>query len=113
MSILTMITSAQRNAMLSPLLRLPAEIQNPIVAYLFNDCRIRITHKGAAIKRINYSTGSPALGTKSRNIVAITETCRQIYTETALLPFCLLSIIEFDDSGEYHRWWVQEYLQPA
>jgi len=72
---LTAITS--RNAIESPLLRLPAELKNAIYGYVLG--------YGTYVA-LTFGT-RPVLLPSRRNYLALFATCRQIYVEAALLPF--------------------------
>lgn len=72
-------SKAERNAQDSPLLRPPQELRDMIWEYVFEEELI-----GTAIPK--FFTEPPKLYTSSVN-VQVSQTCRQIHSETALLPF--------------------------
>jgi len=89
--------SSLQNQHNSPLLRLPAELRNQIYAYVLGNLIIRPKPS----KSLN-QYGSPTPGLKLRaagasledeeratRFLALTQTCRQVYAETKLLPFTL------------------------
>jgi hypothetical protein len=73
----------------SPLLRLPAELRNAIYQYVFDDCQqIRfVDGRRSFIVCRNASTKTPAVWRHPWNLLALTESCRQLYHETRMLPF--------------------------
>ncbi|KAI4609748.1 hypothetical protein J4E80_008393 [Alternaria sp. BMP 0032] len=68
--------SNQRN---SPLLRLPAEIRHMIFGYALGGKTFHIHH--------HEYQGIAKNGTVSKNALALLAVCRQVFAETALLPF--------------------------
>ncbi|KAH3908882.1 hypothetical protein HBI56_123690 [Parastagonospora nodorum] len=71
------------NQKTSPLLRLPAEIRNAIYAYVLQGHRVCLD-----------SSPKPFVGTDNKkgqveNLLSITKTCRQTYSESALMFFGL------------------------
>ena len=82
------------NALNSPLLRLPAELRNAIFTYvfsdnvyLFNDASIWpkvATHVGAS-----YWNKTISMTSFDENNLGVIVTSRQLYAETALLPYQL------------------------
>ncbi|USP77115.1 hypothetical protein yc1106_04389 [Curvularia clavata] len=71
---------ARQNQQQSPLLRLPAELRNKIFAYALGGRTFRFKTTG------NYPWYIKNV-TKYKHALALLQVCRQIYAETALLPF--------------------------
>jgi len=74
---------SNRNSIESPLLRLPAELRNKILGYVCGGMTILFYSENIAIKAGPWSNSPRVRGP----FVAIQQTCRQTYAETALLPF--------------------------
>ncbi|KAI4673377.1 uncharacterized protein J4E88_008990 [Alternaria novae-zelandiae] len=77
-----MASSSERNAAASPLLRLPPELRNSIFAY--------------ALYHERFILGPPdscgyVVKSRDKNLLSLLYVCRQIYSETAFLPYKLNS----------------------
>ena len=81
-------SSTHRNSVSSPLLRLPAEVRNKIFAYVNSGLHIfmRAGRGNKPTILINNSTQAVA-PPKYPPYRTLQSTCRQVYNETALLPF--------------------------
>jgi hypothetical protein len=81
--------SSHSNQKHSPLLRLPAELRNAIYQCVFDDCQqIRfVDGRRSFIVCRNASTKTPAVWRHPWNLLTLTESCRQLYHETRMLPF--------------------------
>ncbi|KAI4701716.1 hypothetical protein J4E81_003456 [Alternaria sp. BMP 2799] len=71
---------SKRNATASPLLRLPAELRNTIFAYALDHDTIVLEHP---VPRIRITDS------RHKDAINLLYVCRQIYIETALLPYKL------------------------
>jgi hypothetical protein len=71
------INIAHRNATFSPLLRLPPEIRNTIYTFVFGIGTILMIH-------LRYG-----LSCRTEGSLNLLRVCRQVYTETCLLPYKL------------------------
>ncbi|OCL15142.1 hypothetical protein AOQ84DRAFT_358288 [Glonium stellatum] len=104
---------ATSNSLNSPLLRLPAELRNQIFVYAIGGQRILISIVGnpyseTVLHTYKHPDVRPLAGarpyTSSGEIfVPISRTSRQIYNETALLPY-KLNEFEFSSSRVMQRW---------
>lgn len=89
---------AIRNQRESPLLKLPAELRNRIYGYVLGRDPMHIhlsIHQAISLvpeQEYLYDRATPAQIRYSRQLLAITETCRQIHTEA---QFMLFSLNEF------------------
>lgn len=82
LSILTLCDSAKRNSETSPLLRLPREIRDKIWEEVLANRILKPFYFGRKKRPDHYCTVS---GSKMN--LGLLLTCRQVYSETALLPF--------------------------
>ncbi|KAJ4287295.1 beta transducin [Kalmusia sp. IMI 367209] len=73
---------AQKNQLVSPFLQLPAEVRNRIYEFVLSDEKFEISHENQYLI-IGKSER------KKRAYLALLLVSRQIYAETALLPFSL------------------------
>jgi hypothetical protein len=74
----------QRNATQSPLLRLPAELRNKIFKLAVGGHTIHLYHTSTLF---HTSVTDLKILYRDRHCFALLSVCRQIYLETALLPF--------------------------
>lgn len=90
--------SARQNQRDSPLLRLPAELRNQIFQYALG-CKtwtflVRESHQQTVY-----------VPSRLEHALALLAVCRQIYAETALLPFSL-DTFSFDHYTDL-QWWLK------
>jgi hypothetical protein len=88
------MSSLERNARDSPLLRLPAELRNRVYELVLYEGRYNF----AGNKYVDFDTGWESLdGVKvyaeDHNRLSLLRVCRQLYCDTALLPFSLNTFV--------------------
>jgi hypothetical protein len=88
--------SARQNQRDSPLLRLPAELRNQIFRYALGGETWNFVVRESNRHRVRNCSGF-------QHALALLAVCRQIYAETALLPFSLGSF-SFNDSDDFEIW---------
>ena len=106
------MSSVQRNAKYSPLLRLPGEIRNKIWAFAMGGHYIDVHEvvQFRTVESIWVRTGfraQPNLGDKASQPSGfhLPEVCRQIYSETATLGYKLNTfILDLDGCGFSAKW---------
>ncbi|KAI4648275.1 hypothetical protein J4E93_004687 [Alternaria ventricosa] len=76
---------ARQNQRNSPLLRLPAEIRNLIFGYALGGRTFHISHN--IYQDVTKNTNVSKNTSVSKNALALLAVCRQVFAETALLPF--------------------------
>ncbi|KAF2118572.1 hypothetical protein BDV96DRAFT_679105 [Lophiotrema nucula] len=76
-----LIDAVRHNATASPLLRLPAELRNKILEYALGGQDVYMELEGVNRR------GKERAFTRQRNIISLVYTSRQIYSETAFLPY--------------------------
>lgn len=92
----TDLTSARQNQQDSPLLKLPPEIRNQIFQLAIGDKTYHIL-----------STFSSARRRQEKHALALLSCCRQIYAETALLPWAQYTFA-FGLPGRMNSWFAQQ-----
>jgi len=80
-------SSTHRNSVSSPLLRLPAEVRNKIFAYVNNGLHIFMRAGSVERAMISIKNGTHEGASSVYPLFLFQHTCRQVYNETALLPF--------------------------
>lgn len=92
----TNISSAVRNQAQSPLLRLPAELRNKIYNYCALNNREKLyfrIYQRNAFLFLELDQLRPIYYPGEENFFALSTVCRQLYSETALLPFSLNALV--------------------
>ncbi|KAF2622061.1 hypothetical protein BU25DRAFT_426018 [Macroventuria anomochaeta] len=88
-----------RNATMSPLLCLPAELRNRVFAYILGGYEFKL--QGGWNGRCQARHILSDVG--GHGILGLLRTCRQIYAETRMLPFAL-NTFSCDDYPTVERW---------
>ena len=88
-----------RNSIESPLVRLPAELRNKIFGYVYGGMTI-VCHGNRITIRAGPWASSPPV---YEPFVALQQTCRQIYIETALLPFSKINKFWYYGRESIHK----------
>jgi len=86
---LNMLYSHKSNAIKSPLLRLPAELRNMIFGWVFYDVLYILSEYYRSHERVVYMHVDDCPGSYTPHDLGLLLVCRQIYAETALLPYSL------------------------
>jgi hypothetical protein len=106
----------EENARQSPLLCLPAEIRNKIFNYALRGHRIRPVVERSVILQGHPDTWARLRRNPIKHRFALPKVCRQIYNETAILPytlstFSLIYITDFErwlfESPDWEEWRIQ------
>jgi len=91
----------------SPLLRLPAELRNEIYHYVLGGLSIRAKRSASprefGIDIRDVDSRSSAAWQTPGHLLALTETCRQVYDETSLFPYSL-NVFEYEHPLDIRRW---------
>ncbi|KAI8940011.1 hypothetical protein NX059_003733 [Plenodomus lindquistii] len=91
-----------RNAVESPLLRLPAELRNKIYSYVYTEDHIRVQGYGPQIEWSVYAENcSTDIGYPLSDMLVTTTVCRQFHFETRLLPLRFNDIVTSTESSPY------------
>ncbi|KAF2025833.1 hypothetical protein EK21DRAFT_92940 [Setomelanomma holmii] len=117
--VLDKITTVESNMQSSPLLRLSAEIRNQIFANVLGGHDIRLIPMAdgdfypddpnvKAVFEI-HQFGSPNGPSANETYLALTLVCRQIYTETTMLPFILNTLV-FGYPEQSEKWLARKFL---
>jgi hypothetical protein len=91
----------------SRLLRLPAELRNEIYHYVLGGLSIRAKRSASPrefrIDIRDVDSRSSAAWKTPGHLLALTETCRQVYDETSLFPYSL-NVFEYEHYYDLCRW---------
>lgn len=92
-----------RNQRQSPLLRLPGELRNKVYEYTFSDAIVSVYRSSAPPEYFKMNpyigSGSSYFTTAPPELAALTKTCRQIYADTHLLLFRLITLHVHSDGS--------------
>jgi hypothetical protein len=91
--------STQLNATNSPLLHLPGELRNQIYGYVLGDLKLKFYLYKASFR-------------KKGNKLELLFTCRQVYAETALLPYTL-NTFTFKTSALKYKPHLRHFLKKS
>ncbi|KAF2118248.1 hypothetical protein BDV96DRAFT_597106 [Lophiotrema nucula] len=80
---------AKGNSETSPLLRLPGEIRNMIWVYALGGHRINVLENDNVVSHTSRLIDAPNDSAASSPTFQLPQVCRQLYAETALLPYQL------------------------
>ena len=117
---LTYDISAETNAQSSPLLRLPAELRNRIFGYVLGGHEVRFVwedkprhQRSNRIFEIQRAgENSVMTSEEKKRFLSLTLASRQIYTETAMLPFAANTFVfvGLRHPEEAEKWLAQLFL---
>ncbi|KAH5129483.1 hypothetical protein HBI38_118350 [Parastagonospora nodorum] len=91
-----------RDAQVSHLLRLPAEIRNDIYAYTLS----REVFQVHCWRRYTPFSFETRIIRKQKNFLALLAVCTQLYDETRLFPF-MLNAFQFKSQDAFHPWLIK------
>ena len=94
--------SARRNAAVSPLLRLPAEIRSIIYSTVLK------SHKFLTSRLNQYLDKYGTTYVKYRTLLKLLLVCREIYFESRLLVFGL-NVVSHINSDEHLKWMERQW----
>jgi hypothetical protein len=110
--VLTRSHSSETNAQASPLLRLPAELRALIFGHVLGTYDIRLSSLTRNLEIRTSRFDLPLIGDAQKSFLNLTLVSRQIYIETAMLPFRLNTWI-FDHDSEMCQKGLAQRLLPA